>query len=80
MKPDVATRQGPRFLPYGLVNGFELELGYFSFKELQEVRDLLGLQIERDLHYEPKSLRELTEWHKTAWGIMQKPEPMFGHW
>ena len=39
----------------------ELELGYFSLKELQSVKDPLGLPIERDLHFEPKSLRELRD-------------------
>ena len=49
---------------FGLVSGFEVELGYFSLKELQEVHGPLGLQIERDLHYEPKSLKELMEMHR----------------
>ena len=49
---------------FGLVNGFELELGYFGLKELQEVRGPASLQIERDLYYEPKTLRELQEMHK----------------
>jgi Protein of unknown function (DUF2958) len=49
---------------FGLVDGLELELGYFSLKELKEVRGPLGLPIERDLHYEPKTLRELKEWHE----------------
>src|SRR5690349_20415571 len=41
------------FLFFGLVSGFEVELGYFSLKELEEVRGPLGLPIERDKHYEP---------------------------
>lgn len=49
---------------FGLVNGLELELGYFSLKELQEVKGPMGLPIERDLHFEPKSLRELRDQHK----------------
>jgi len=49
---------------FGLVNGLELELGYFSLKELQSVKGPLGLPIERDLYYEPKSLRELMEKHQ----------------
>jgi len=48
---------------FGLVSGFEVELGYFSLKELQEARGPLGLAIERDLHFEPKTLRELMEFH-----------------
>jgi hypothetical protein len=49
---------------FGLVDGFELELGYFSLKELKEVAGPLGLPIERDIHFEPKSLNELMEMHK----------------
>ena len=46
---------------FGLVSGSEVELGYFSLKELKEVKGPIGLPIERDLYYEPKSLRELIE-------------------
>ena len=49
---------------FGLVAGFEIELGYFSLSELSAVRGPLGLQIERDLFYEPKTLRELKEMHE----------------
>jgi len=49
---------------FGLVSGFEVELGYFSLKELQVARGPLGLQIERDLDFEPKTLKELMEWHQ----------------
>jgi len=49
---------------FGLVIGFEIELGYFSLKEIQEARGPLGLPIERDLHYKPKSLRELRDYHQ----------------
>jgi hypothetical protein len=52
------------FIFFGLVAGFEVELGYFSLKELEEARGALGLPIERDLYFEPKSLRELKEWHE----------------
>jgi hypothetical protein len=51
---------------FGLVSGFELELGYFSLKELQAVRGPMGLPIERDLHFEPLTLRELEEMHLRA--------------
>ena len=33
---------------FGLVSGFEVELGYFSLSELQSVKGPLGLPIERD--------------------------------
>jgi hypothetical protein len=47
---------------FGLVSGFEVELGYFTLSELKEARGPLGLQIERDLHFEPKTLGELQKW------------------
>ena len=49
---------------FGLVSGFEVELGYFSLKELQEVKGPLGLQIERDLYFEPQTLGKLMEIHQ----------------
>ena len=54
---------------FGLVSGFEVELGYFSLLELQSVKGSLGLPIERDLYYEPKTLKELMEkLQKDRWG------------
>ncbi len=44
---------------FGLVDGFEKELGYFSLSELQSVRGKLGLPIERDAHFKPKTLAEI---------------------
>ena len=49
---------------FGLVDGFELELGYFSLGELQEARGPWDLPIERDLHFEPQTLQELMEMHE----------------
>ncbi len=49
---------------FGLVSGFEVELGYFLLTELQSVKGSLGLPIERDLYYEPKTLQELMEKHQ----------------
>ena len=46
---------------FGLAIGFEIELGYFSLAELEEARGPLGLPIERDLHFDPKSLGELKQ-------------------
>jgi len=48
---------------FGLVSGFEVELGYFSLAELEEARGPLGLHIERDHYYTPKSLGDLLETH-----------------
>ena len=49
---------------FGLVSGLEIELGYFSLKELQEACGPMGLPIERDLHFEPKTLGELMKMHR----------------
>ncbi len=49
---------------FGLVSGLEVELGYFSLSELQEVRGPWGLPIERDLHFEPQTLKELMNKHE----------------
>ena len=44
---------------FGLVEGHERELGYFSLAELESVRGPMGLAIERDLHWQPKTLDEI---------------------
>lgn len=44
---------------FGLVEGHEKELGYFLLSELEEVRGPMGLPIERDLHFMPKTLDEI---------------------
>lgn len=44
---------------FGLVDGMELEYGYFSLRELQSVRGKLGLPIERDMYWTPKTFREI---------------------
>lgn len=49
---------------FGLVSGHEIELGYFSIEELAQARGPMGLPIERDLYFEPKTLRELKEEHE----------------
>lgn len=48
---------------FGLVSGFEVELGYFQLTELESIRDPLGLPIERDLYYTPRTLGELQTFH-----------------
>jgi hypothetical protein len=54
---------------------FDLVFGYFSLKELQEVKGPIGLPIEKDLYYEPKSLKELMEWHrKQRWEYRKNPK------
>ena len=44
---------------YGLVDGFEEELGYFSLSELLSNRDKLGLPVERDRFFTPRRLSEV---------------------
>jgi len=44
---------------FGLVDGQERELGYFRLSELENARGPLGLPIERDLHWKPKTLEEI---------------------
>ena len=44
---------------FGLVDGFEKEVGYFDFNELLALRGLGGLKIERDLWFKPKMYSEL---------------------
>lgn len=44
---------------FGLVDGHEMELGYFLLSELESVTGPLGLPIERDLYFKPKSLGEI---------------------
>jgi len=44
---------------FGLVRGFETELGYFSLKELQEYEGPLGIGIERDIWFNPCSLKDI---------------------
>jgi hypothetical protein len=51
---------------FGMVHGFEKELGYFSLKELESVKFSLGgmsIQgVERDINWTPRRLSELKEY------------------
>lgn len=44
---------------FGLVNGFEVELGYFSLSELRKTQDSCGMPIERDRSFRPCRLSKL---------------------
>ncbi|HXG07379.1 MAG TPA: DUF2958 domain-containing protein, partial [Nitrososphaera sp.] len=55
---------------FGLVDGFELELGYFSLSELEGVGGGLTLPIERDRHFTPTTLKELQDNHRKERGEM----------
>lgn len=50
---------GADFHFFGLVDGLEEELGYFSLSELEALRGPAGLQVERDLYWEPKPLSQV---------------------
>jgi len=47
------------FIFFGLVSGFDIELGYFSLAELERIRGKFGLPVERDLHFQPTRLSEV---------------------
>jgi hypothetical protein len=47
------------FVFFGLVDGLEVELGYFSLAELQQIRGKFGLPVERDLHFQPTRLSQV---------------------
>ena len=51
---------------FGMVHGFEKELGYFSLKELQSLTLSMGgveiPAVERDINWTPRRLSELKEY------------------
>lgn len=52
-------------LCFGLVEGFEVELGYFSLDELAEVTVFGGVPaVERDLYWQPRTIGEI---RKGSW-------------
>ena len=50
-------------LCFGYVVGFEQELGYFTLSELQNIRGVLNLPVERDLSFAPTPLDAVKEIH-----------------
>ena len=48
-------------LCFGLVDGYERELGYFSMHELESIRGPGGLKIVRDEHFKAVPLSKLQE-------------------
>ena len=44
---------------WGIVDGFAVEMGSFSMRELQSIKLPLGLGIERDRYFEPVKASEL---------------------
>lgn len=51
---------------FGLVKGFESELGYFSLSELEAIRGPFGLRIERDRGFKA-TLAEVKQKEGVAW-------------
>ena len=61
-----ATEFDGKDLFFGLVAGFELELGYFSLSELEQAVGPapLNFPIERDLYFRPNTLGYFMDMHK----------------
>ena len=55
-------------LCFGLAMIQKPEFGYFSLRELQQVKGAFGLAVERDFYFEPTTLSELlcqhAQWSK----------------
>ncbi|GAI86723.1 unnamed protein product [marine sediment metagenome] len=56
-----ATEFDGKDIFFGLVDGHEIELGYFSLNELKSVKGPHGLGIERDLYFGTKTLKEIKD-------------------
>ena len=46
-----------------VINGLDGEYGYFSLKELQRVRGMWGLGVERDKFFNPTTIGESTDYY-----------------
>ena len=44
---------------YGLVDGFEQELGYFTIRELENLRGQFGLKVELDISFKATRLSKI---------------------
>ena len=51
---------------FGLVQGFDEELGYFSLEELEQARGPGGLTVERDLSFKPRALSQVARQGRAA--------------
>ena len=58
---DGVVRANPSAYALGLVRGHCDEWGYFLLSELTAVRNRLGLPMERDLYFLPRTVREVLE-------------------
>ena len=46
-------------LCFGLIVGFEKELDYFSLNEIEQIKGPMGLEVERDVSFQPTKLKNL---------------------
>ena len=46
---------------WGIVDGFEVEIGSFYLSELETTRNAFGLGIERDLYFKPTNAKQLLD-------------------
>lgn len=59
---------------FGLVDGLEVEMGYFSLSELESVRGPWGLPIERDRYFKTTALASIPSYKKWI-GQMEEAMP-----
>lgn len=48
-------------LCFGLVSGFEVELGYFTLSELESAAEFISDKVRLDTDFEPKPLADVRE-------------------
>ena len=46
---------------YGIAKIFEYELGYISFDEMKEVKAFGMMEVERDIHFKIKKVKDIEE-------------------
>jgi hypothetical protein len=54
--PELDSEEG---LCFGLIDGLEKELGYFSLNEIEQIKGPMGLEVERDVSFQPTKLKNL---------------------
>lgn len=47
---------------FGYVKGHDSEFGYFSLRELDSLEGPFGLKVERDIHFEPTQVGDISRW------------------
>lgn len=59
-------------IAFGYVIGLADEFGQFSIDELEDICGPLGLPIERDEYFEPKSLADIQHYREMEWRYNQE--------